>query len=147
MTIVYAIETYPQIISEIAPLLALNHKEIATYQDIPLEPNYEFYARAAAMGLIRIYSARSAGELIGYAVVIVQERHAHYRHPWATSNLIWIHPDFRRSGAGRGLIGFLQSDLVGFVLQIATSVDHPQLAALLESEGFAPVETVHSIRL
>lgn len=143
----FAREDFTDIVDDIKPTLPLNYNELATYKDIPLDPNYPMYEQAAKLDLIRFYTARVGGELVGYAVVMILPRHAHYDHPWATSNLFWIHPAYRRSGAGRGLLSFVKKNLVGFVLQILSSVDHPDLGELLDSEGFSRVEIVHSLRL
>ena len=143
----FAIETYDRIVNDVKPLLTAQYDETATYKDIPLDPNFTFYAQANEYGLVRFYTARDDGALVGYAVVVVNKRHSQYDHPWATSNLFWVRPDRRGSGVGRGLVRFIKENLLGYVLQMVSSVDHPELAALLASEGFAPVEVVHSIRL
>lgn len=148
MTVQFAVETFDQIIEDIKQTLEANYNELATYKDIPLKPDYAFYKAGADAGLIRFFSARKGGKLIGYGVFIVRDSHPHYGdQKWATSNLVWVHPSWRLSGVGRGLVAFIKETLVGYVVQICTSVAHPALAMLLASEGFAPVETVHSIRL
>jgi hypothetical protein len=147
MTVAYAIEPFDQIVPDAKPMLLANYAEMATYQDIPLDPNWDFYQKANAIGMVRFYSVRDDGELIGYAVYVVVPRHSQYDHPWATSNLIWIRPDRRRGRVGDGLIDFIERDLTGYVMQTATSVDHPELAHLLKSRGHDPVEIVHSKRL
>jgi GNAT superfamily N-acetyltransferase len=99
------------------------------------------------MGLLRLYSVRKDGELIGYAIYTDQARHPHYPQRWATSNLIYLKPEYRRGGIGFGLLEFIEDDLVGYVMQTAVSESHPALGMLLSARGHAKVEAIYSKRL
>lgn len=151
MTITFARETYAQMIEDVKPMLAEHWRELALYQDdIPLDPDYEFYERAEAIGLIRAYTARKVGALIGYAVYLVRF-HPHYRgHRWASADIVWMHPDYRRFGAGNALFDFIESDLTAegpCVIHTTTKVAHPELSMLLLARGHEHVENGYSKRL
>ena len=76
--IVYGRETYASLVEEIKPLLHRHWEELAlNREEIPLDPEYEFYEAADKLGLIRLYAVRKAWTLIGYAIFMVRNRHHH----------------------------------------------------------------------
>lgn len=137
-------------LAEAKPLLEQHWREIALYPDIPLDPDYEFYKSASKVGLLHAYSARDAGQLIGYTLFVVQ-RHRHYRSLVSASNdIIWIHPDHRKAKIGSRFCDFWDEELKKLgvrVCHINTKVLHPALQWLLMSKGYAEVEKAFEKRL
>ncbi len=86
--------------NEMMPLLTLHWKEIAHFQDIPLEPDFETYAKLDEMGMLRTFTARDPeGKLVGYAVFFVKAN-LHYKSSiQAVQDVIFIDPTVRGFGA------------------------------------------------
>jgi hypothetical protein len=61
------------------PLLEKHWEEIALNKDvIKLNPDWDAYADLEDAGILKIFTARSDGKLIGYFVVFVKA-HIHYK--------------------------------------------------------------------
>jgi hypothetical protein len=77
----------------------MHWKEIAVWQDIPLEPHWEGYYALEKSGNMVVYTVRddqNNNKLVGYAVFFLRN-HIHYKsHIWAANHLVWVHPDYRR---------------------------------------------------
>ena len=76
---VFARESFDYVYAEAMPLLQRHYKEIAHYQDIPLEPDLERYRAMENIGALRIYTVRvgATGALVGYASFFVS-KNPHY---------------------------------------------------------------------
>jgi GNAT superfamily N-acetyltransferase len=138
--IAYAREDYDEIINELRPLLPVHWAEMAQRQDeIPLDPDFDWYKRASDLGMCVAYTAREDGQLIGYCIVLISPRHAHYAHRWAKDDTIWLRADRRNLGVATGLFDFMEADLRQggpIVLQIETRHQHPALEFLLRGRGY-----------
>jgi hypothetical protein len=56
----------------------------------------EMYDRLEQVGACRIYTARDAGALVGYAAIMTSPRANHYRRvSWATQDSLYIAKDHR----------------------------------------------------
>lgn len=147
----YALEPYEAVVNDIKPLLPDHHRELALYQDeIPLEPDFSQYERACSSGLMRIYTARQDGRLIGYAIFALTPRHSHYKHRWAINDIFWIDPKHRSVGNGNGLCDFFEEDLRRdgpVVIHVETKIGAPALAVLLGMRGYQIVGPSFSKRL
>lgn len=134
-----AVETYEQIVDEIVPLLPQHWAELAVHKDIPLDPDYEVYARGADAGLIKFMTVRKEGALIGYAIWVVKP-HPHYKgHAWALNDIVWLHPDHRRMHIGRAFVEFWEAMLTKWgvaVVHVDTKIVAPQLLYLLKGCGY-----------
>jgi GNAT superfamily N-acetyltransferase len=146
----YAVESYANLVEEIKPLLRQHWEEIALFKDeIDLEPDYGFYQAAYAAGLMRFYTARIDKKLVGYLIFSVRNHHHYASHRWAVNDIVWIHPDHRNFGTGSGLFQFAEADLLDggpIVIYVASKVEHPELAMLLQARGYANVELGFSKR-
>lgn len=140
MTIMFAQETYERIVDEILPLLPKHWEELAVYKDVPLEPDYDLYEKAAKAEKLVIYAARLDGALIGYSIFSVHARHPHYSSlKFAINDIVWIHPSFRERGFGRAFRDFWDKALYDLGVGLAvidTKVSHPALRFLLEDGGY-----------
>ena len=92
-------ETVEQNVAESKPLLESHFKEIAQFQDIPLDPDYDQYIALEKAGFIRCFIARDTdGAMVGYAVYFVRNN-LHYRGSLqAVQDVIFIKPEFRGRG-------------------------------------------------
>lgn len=139
----------PDVWDDIQPLLAEHWREIAHFEDIPLNPRKDMYFRLDAAGKLRIYTARFDGKLIGYVVFVV-DHDIHYADSvQAKQDVLFLHPDFRNAGTGFDLIEFADNQLRAEGVQCVyhhVKVAH-NFAPLLATMGYEKVETIHVKRL
>ena len=143
-------EDYFEVIEEGKNILPEHKAELALYDDIPLNPEYEVYETLAKKGLLSLYTVRVAGEMVGYAVYFVRKHH-HYRDfTWALSDIILVRKPYRQFGLGNALFAYIENDLRAQgadVIHTMTKTAHPELAMLLQSRGHQHAETCFSKRL
>ena len=134
---------------EITPLLQQHWQEISTYLDIPLDPDVSRYNEADDADLLRCFTARLGGTLIGYAVFFLAN--LHYRSTKIMiQDVLFILPEYRRGRAGIGLIKFSEDKLreegVAAVYQ-HQKIEHPVLGVILKRMGYTMVENIWAKRL
>lgn len=135
--------------AEIAPLVEKHYKEIAHYQDIPLDPDYEQYVRLEEAGVLRVYTARAEHKLAGYCIFFVKNN-LHYRGSiQAMQDIIYIDPAFRGAQFGAALINYCDFELKKEGVQV--SYHHVKFAKnfgpLLEKLGYQAVDAIYGRRL
>ena len=143
-------ESFADVIEEAKPILIEHWEELATYPDVPLEPDYAAYEAAEKQGMLAIYTARVRGELVGYSDYFVR-RHLHYLSIIvATNDIIMIRKPFRTFGVGSALCDFLEADLKAqgvAVIHTSAKTTHPELSFLLKSRGHTEVDRGFALRL
>ena len=147
---VFRIEKYADVIEEARPLIELHYDELASYKDIPLRLRHKMYLIAEIVGEFVLYTVRDGGKLIGYASFFVREPMHYEGSSWAFADVIWIHPDHRKSGLGRQLVRFYEVELERkgvSVVSVAEKIAHPALGLLLKAEEYTPREVHHQKRL
>lgn len=144
--ITYATERPSEVLDEIKPLLEMHWHEIAHYQDIPLDPDYDWYCTSP---VVRVFTARDAGRLIGYGVFFVGPN-KHYRSSkQAVQDILFVHPERRGSTVGFRLIRFCDQQLKTEGCQVVyqhMKKSH-QFGPLLEKQGYELVDLIHAKRL
>lgn len=130
-------------------LLELHWREIAHYQDIPLEIDWPVYEAAEKAGKLYVYTARIEGELIGYSCHFVGPN-PHYKSSiQAVQDVLYVEPVHRRGSVGFRLIRFADRDLKAAGVQI--SYQHSKVAqpigALLERLDYEAIDTIYGKRL
>lgn len=140
------LEKAAEIVDEIKPLLDMHWREIAHFQDIPLQPDYDWYCTCPAL---RPFTVRKDGALIGYAVFGVG-RNKHYQSSvQAVQDILFVDPR-DRGGVGRLLIRASDAQLKSEGVQVVyhhQKLSHPALGELLRGEGYEPVEVIWAKRL
>ncbi len=89
---------------DMEPLLVLHWREVAHYQDILLNPDWEFYALMEESDRLRIFTAREEGRLIGYAFFFVGPNRHYKDSIQAVQDVIFLHPEYRGAKLGAKLI-------------------------------------------
>jgi GNAT superfamily N-acetyltransferase len=131
-------------------LFKLHWDDVALNKDIiKLNPDYQSYEAAEKAEMLKIFTARSEGVLVGYFAALVQ-RGLHYKdHIFAQNDVLFLHKAHRKGMTGAKLIRFaencLKDDGVS-VLFINTKV-HAPLDPLLNRLGFDHVENNFAKRL
>lgn len=137
-------ETFEQFYRDALPLLERHRQEIAHF-DFPLDVDTQMYRTAEQNGGLRIYTTRINGRLIGYAVFFVRTN-PHYRSSLqAVEDVLFIVPEERKGRLGLELVQYAEEQLKGEGVQAVyhhCKLAHPQLARLLEHEGYSEIERI-----
>lgn len=146
----YERERAHELWAEIPTLLHAQYAELATYRDIPLDPDVEAYCRLEDQGLLRCYTARIGSQLIGYAVFLVGPS-LHYRGSvQARADVVYVAPAHRHTRVGFKLLVHADMALREEGVQVVchhVKLSHPELGHLLLAIGYQPIETMFARRL
>jgi hypothetical protein len=143
----------PVLFSELKPLLEEHWEEIAHYKDIPLEPDWDMYARLEDSGNMRVYTARiddggiDHGKLVGYAVFFIKNN-IHYKSSKQASQDILFISKNRRGLGGRFILWCdeqLKNDGVQAVYHHVKQAHN--FGPLLERFGYQLVDLIYARRL
>lgn len=134
---------------ELSGLLELHMDELCMFEEAELSPNWEWYQKLEDAGMLRVYTARSNYDLVGYAVYFLGPHH-HYTNIFvATQDVLFLHPDHRNGRNGVMLILFsekmLKYDGVDRVLQHTKTAK--DLTALLDRLGYEHCDSIMVKRL
>lgn len=125
-------------------------REVASYSDIPLDPDFNEYLRVARLGFTRCYTARQAGRIIGYGLYFLAVN-AHYRSSLqARQDLFYVEPMRGRAWIASALSRFADERLAADGAQVCyhhVKLAHPALGRVLERQGYKAVETIYARRL
>lgn len=142
-------ETVAAVWGEIQSLLDEHWREIAHFEDIPLDPRKEMYDELEARGALRVFTVRDEGTLVGYSVNVVANDIHYARSKQSKQDVLFLLPAYRNQRTGINLINFVDSDLQRDAVQcsyqhVKMSHDFGPLLAML---GYEPVETIWVKRL
>lgn len=131
-------------------LLYKHWREIAHYDDIPLDVDEEAYRRVEQSGMLRIFVARQGGKIVGYAVFIVRYNPHYMGSLQANEDVIYVDPACRRSTIGLRLIRHCDEALAAEGVQVAfhhVKRAHPTLGTILQRRGYEIVDIIYAKRL
>lgn len=140
-------ERFSDVESEIVPLLEAHWEEIANHKDkIKLRPDWPRYIAMDAAGSMMIYTARDEGKLVGYFVVLITKSLHYSDHFFASNDIIFIHPDYRKGTNAIRLIRFAENDLKerGISMLIINTKTKQPFDALLDRMGYQLTERVYT---
>ena len=137
-------ERFAEITEELNDLFTDMWSDVSRDQSLPaMDVDYSIYVRLENAGVLRTFTVRLGGELIGAMVFFVTPNLHHRNSMWATCDVVWIRPDMRRPMVGLRLIRYaeaaLQAEGVN-VIRIGAKVRRPELARLLVYMGYDAVE-------
>lgn len=147
--VVVAVEPVDRIWYELMPLLERHWAEIAHYKDIPLDINQRKYNGLHVLGVLRVFTARLFGDIVGYAAYIV-DHNLHYQGSLqALQDVVFLAPEHRRNGVGRLLLETADAHLRAEGVQVVYHhVKHTHdFGPLLVSMGYTSIETIYGRRL
>lgn len=147
MPITYQQDSVVNFIGEAKALLELHWQEIAVNKDyIKLNPDWDTYLSLEEIGMLKLFTARDDGKLIGYFAVICRN-HLHYKdHLFAVNDVIYLHQDYRKGLIGARLIKFAEKCLKddGVSVLVVNTKRHKPFDSLLSWLGYKHVENVYS---
>ena len=133
----------------IESLLVQHWQEIAFYPDIALDVAWSDYEATEALGMLRLYTARLAGKLIGYACFRVC-RNSHYQASLqAVQDVLFLAPEHRGWRIGTELINYADTMLASEGVQVVTHHSKVRLPIdkVLQHQRYELIETVWGKRL
>jgi len=146
----YQRETFDEAYVDALPLLSKHWAEISNNLDIGLDVNEEAYRQSEKINLLRIYTARDEGHMVGYAVVFIHKGLHYQQSLQATQDIFYVDPDHRGKMLGIRMLKFVEDQLKEEKVQIIyhhVKLKHPALGYLLERIGYTAVEKTYSRRI
>lgn len=131
------------------PLFEAHRAEITHYPDIPLDIDWDWYRTVEAAGMLRCYTARKNGGLVGYCVLMVQRNHRYRSSLQATQDVLYVAPAHRHGRVGLGLIRHVEEALRAEGVQVLyqhTKAKRTE-GALMDKLGYELVDLIHAKRL
>lgn len=139
LDIEYRVEDFSSILNELQPLFDIHYKEIASDQEhIKLNMNYQAYSDLCESGSLMVCTARANGKLVGYFFVFVTPHIRYQDHKMAESDILYVHPAYRRHSIFSNLLKFVEQRLEergASKLYISMKVWH-DFSSLLERMGY-----------
>lgn len=122
-------------------------REIALNQEcIKLNPDFDRYEQLEQAGIFKLFTVRNETDIVGYFACFVMP-HLHYcDHLYATNDVLYLKPEYRKGFTGIRLIKFaercLKDDGVS-VIQINTK-NHKPFDPVLIRLGYSLADKVYS---
>ncbi|MDB2650281.1 GNAT family N-acetyltransferase [Porticoccaceae bacterium] len=143
----YALECLPSVKKDILPLIKEHWELIALNKgSIKLNPDWEQYAALDASGIMKVFTARDNGALVGYFILLVNNS-LHYKdHVFAVCDIIFVTPEARKGATGYKLLKYAENwckENNVSLLNINTKV-HMPFDSLLEKTGYNLIERLYS---
>lgn len=143
--ITYAVEPWGNFKHEAAELFPRHWREVAINRDtIKLNVDWARYERLDDVGALHVLVARSAGQIIGYWIGII-ETHLHYADSLsAFTDVYYIAMDHRKGRAGIDLFKHAERSLKARgVNKIFTGTKkHLDMSRIFERLGYTATETL-----
>jgi len=150
MSILFSTERLsPALFAEMVPLITKHFYEISHFKDRKVEPDFIHYIAADQARVLRIYTAREAGKLIGYSVFMVT-LHPHFKSlTRAHEELLFIDENERKGLTGVAFIAYCDKQLIeGGVQMIYRAVTgHLDFSPLLIRQGYELCDQVYARRI
>lgn len=141
------LECLANVKEEIKPLLEEHWELVALNKGkIKLNPNWKEYARLDAAGVLRIFTARDEGRLVGYFVLFISQSVHYQDHLFATNDVIFVLPDKRAGATGYKLVKHAEDycrDSGVSLMTINTKV-HLPFDSLMVGMGFDLIERIYA---
>ena len=138
------VERFANIVEPLHHLFSDMWSDISRDQALPpMDVDYGKYVQMDTLGVLRTFTVRWQGELVGVMVLIVAPNLHHRTSKWAICDAIWIRPDMRRPMVAMRLVRFAEEMLLTegvSVISVAAKVRRPALARLLTYMDYVPVE-------
>ena len=130
-------------------LLLLHWSEIAPHQDLPLDPDYDAYARLEQAGCLRCYVLREQGIAVGYAVFLVMRNMKYQTSIHATADLLFLLPRMRKQLYGARFLSWCDDQLrAEGVVIVRHCVERTyEYGPVLERLGYEQEQVIYAKRL
>lgn len=138
-----------ELLDEARPLFEAHYNEIAHYQDIPLDINEAAYMQLEESGLLRCFTARYNGELVGYCVFLVRHNPRYQSSIQANQDILYVDKSRRGALFGKRLLDYCHERLKDEGCQVV--YQHTKAARtegrFMELMGYELVDYIYAKRL
>ena len=147
--LVFAQESLSDVWDECLPLFHCHYTELNKNKDIVLDPDEASYRVLESVNILKVYTARLEGILVGYCFFIIMP-HLHYKQSLTAQNdILYLHPKVRKGLNGYRFIKYVLTKLKELKPQriffhVKASVN---FGPMLERLGAKVFETIYSITL
>lgn len=138
-----------EFIEEWTPLLVQHKEEICLHEDFDYAPAWGTYKRMSEMGMLKLYTAREEGRLIGYTLFQVAPNLHYSMVLHAVQDVVYLHPDYRGKLVGVKLIKYSDDKLRGFGVKLVSQhvKCNNDFGPMLERIGYVQAEKIYERRL
>ncbi len=145
----FNVENFDGIKEDVKALILDHHKDVQPFQDLVPNPDWEKYYRLEELNVLRIYTVRDEGNLAGYAVFYVSQHMQYMDSIQAVQDLIYLKPEYRKTGYGKAFIKWIDSELEQEGVDIIShhTKSAKSFAPLLESLGYIETDIIYSKKL
>jgi hypothetical protein len=128
------------------PLFQADFKEMVT-EDEPLDPDWALFGRYEMAGLLKLYTVRAAGVVVGYNLFTLGPSLLQKTVFRANCVALWLHPAYRAGRVGIRLIKGAEEGLRADGVQKVRYGVHLNymggaVVRMVERFGYVPYETV-----
>ncbi len=143
----FARETYSQVIDEIKVLTKLHYDEAAVF-DFEFNPQFQVYELMEQAKMLHIFTAREDGALVGYVVSFIT-KHIHYEHvDVCMCDLIFLHPDYRKGWTASNMLQGWTEDIKLLGVNMAcVPTRNKALIKTLSHQKFSEMDVVMARKL
>jgi GNAT superfamily N-acetyltransferase len=133
----------PALLDEMQPYFHAHWKEIALLQDkIPLDPDWGKYEEVNRQGKLHILTARDGTKLVGYHVAFIDPHHHYKSTLFATTDIFYLAPEYRKGANGIKLFARLEEELrkIGVKKMVTITKLHSNVGPIFQRLGWTHVE-------
>ena len=135
-------------IHEIIPLSRDHFEEVDPFPDRTVDVDLTVYENAHKQGMLRIFTARDLGTLVGYAIFIVAKDYHYKDSIRATQDMLYLAPKYRNGFIGVEFIRWcdeqLRAENVATVYQY--SAKNPDIGPVFAHLDYTPIQTLWARR-
>lgn len=139
-------ETFASIFPEVLPLIVQHWEEVENDKaHIPLVPDFDKYELLEKSGVLRVFTIRYFGKLVGYNLFIVDKGLHHKTMTFASGDVFFVEQDHRTARNGFRLLEYSEKLLKveGVDVIIMHSKYGTQLHKLYERNGYEADERAY----
>lgn len=145
----FGLESAQSVLEDGAGLFLQHSKEQEHDQTIPLDVDHDRYLLADDLGILRVFTVRDAGRLVGYACFCVGFSLRHKTSYQATQDSLYLAPEYRKGTLGIRFIRFIEEALRKDGVQVIRQHAHPEtvLDRMLPRMGYVHAHNEYEKRI
>ena len=136
---------------EMISLIQVHFKEVGTFPDLQISPDFRRYFSLDQNGMLRIVTARGGEVLVGYLWMIIIPPLHYSDILMADNDAIYLRPDFRKGSNARDMIRVMEKELMKHpgikAVQMRVKAGIIDYGGMLEKMGYRENERIYMKRL